>query len=135
MPNFRAIKKFTGAIKADPTCLKAYVCRAETFTKIHDVSYNRETVKFVSVYFSSYYMIKETSFTLFQIRNALLDFTRAIHLRPDVHHYYMYRVRQVSSSFPLYNHYWYCWYSIFFPLSVGTTCAEDGKSGTGSILA
>lgn len=29
----------------------------------------------------------------FQLRAALKDFTRAIHLRPDVHHYYMYRVR------------------------------------------
>lgn len=28
----------------------------------------------------------------FQLRAALKDFTRAIHLRPDVHHYYMYRV-------------------------------------------
>ena len=36
--DFRAIKKFSGAIKADPTYLKAYVCRAEAFTKIHDVS-------------------------------------------------------------------------------------------------
>lgn len=31
-------------------------------------------------------------FIKFQLRAALKDFTRAIHLRPDVHHYYMYRV-------------------------------------------
>lgn len=35
----------------------------------------------------------------FQLRAALKDFTRAIHLRPDVHHYYMYRV----NIFLLYN--------------------------------
>ncbi|KAL3878456.1 hypothetical protein ACJMK2_030805 [Sinanodonta woodiana] len=57
----RAIKKFTAAIKVDPTYVRAYVCRAEAFHKIHELS------------------------------QALKDFTRAIHLRPDVHHYYMYR--------------------------------------------
>ncbi|XP_012943224.1 uncharacterized protein LOC101857057 [Aplysia californica] len=57
----RAIKKFSSAIKVDPTYVRAYVCRAEAYHKIHEV------------------------------KNALKDFTRAIHLRPDVHHYYMYR--------------------------------------------
>lgn len=37
---FRAIKKFTNAIKADPTYVKAYLCRAEAHTKIHDVSFS-----------------------------------------------------------------------------------------------
>ena len=36
---FRAIKKFTAAIKADPTYVKAYVCRSDAYGKIHDVSY------------------------------------------------------------------------------------------------
>ena len=27
-----------------------------------------------------------------QLKLALKDFTRAIHLRPDIHHYYMFRV-------------------------------------------
>ncbi|KAH9523334.1 hypothetical protein Btru_066421, partial [Bulinus truncatus] len=57
----RAIKKFTSAIKVDPTYVRAYVCRAEAYHKIHE------------------------------LKNALKDFTRAIHLHPDVHHYYMYR--------------------------------------------
>ncbi|KAJ8298279.1 hypothetical protein KUTeg_024810, partial [Tegillarca granosa] len=57
----RAIKKFTAAIKVDPTYVRAYVCRGEAFHKVHD------------------------------LKQALKDFTRAIHLRPDVHHYYMYR--------------------------------------------
>ena len=34
----RAIKKFTSALKADPTYVKAYVCRAEAHTRVHDVS-------------------------------------------------------------------------------------------------
>ncbi|XP_056011741.1 uncharacterized protein LOC125682590 isoform X3 [Ostrea edulis] len=57
----RAIKKFTAGIKVDPTYVRAYVCRGEAYHKIHE------------------------------LRSALKDFTRAIHLRPDVHHYYMYR--------------------------------------------
>ncbi|CAL1530862.1 unnamed protein product [Lymnaea stagnalis] len=57
----RAIKKFTSAINVDPTYVRAYVCRAEAYHKIHE------------------------------LKNALKDFTKAIHLRPDVHHYYMYR--------------------------------------------
>ncbi|XP_013415730.1 uncharacterized protein LOC106177489 [Lingula anatina] len=56
-----AIRKFSAAIKVDPTYIRAYVCRAEAYHRIHDH------------------------------RNALLDFTRAIHLKPDTHHYYMYR--------------------------------------------
>ncbi|XP_076446152.1 uncharacterized protein LOC143283739 isoform X2 [Babylonia areolata] len=57
----RAIKKFTSAIKVDPTYVRAYVCRGEAYHKIHE------------------------------LKLALKDFTRAIHLRPDVHHYYMFR--------------------------------------------
>ncbi|KAL4230368.1 cytochrome c oxidase subunit 1 [Mactra antiquata] len=57
----RAIKRFTSAIKVDPTYVRAYVCRGEAYHKIHE------------------------------LRLALRDFTRAIHLKPDVHHYYMYR--------------------------------------------
>ncbi|XP_071127902.1 uncharacterized protein [Mytilus edulis] len=57
----RAIKKFTAAIKVDPTYVRAYVCRGEAYHKIHE------------------------------LKQALSDFTKAIHLRPDVHHYYMYR--------------------------------------------
>lgn len=58
----RAIKKLTAAIKADPTYIKAYVCRAEAYTRLN------------------------------QHKQALLDFTRAIHLHPDVHNFYLFRV-------------------------------------------
>ncbi|XP_059155839.1 uncharacterized protein LOC131940934 [Physella acuta] len=57
----RAIKKFTAAIKVDPTYVRAYVCRATAYHKIHEA------------------------------KNALKDFTRAIHLYPDVQQYYTYR--------------------------------------------
>ncbi|WAR00024.1 TTC6-like protein [Mya arenaria] len=57
----RAIKRFSSAIKVDPTYVRAYVCRGEAYHKIHE------------------------------LKLALRDFTRAIHLRPDVNHYYMYR--------------------------------------------
>ncbi|CAG2247704.1 Tetratricopeptide repeat protein 6 [Mytilus edulis] len=49
----RAIKKFTAAIKVDPTYVRAYVCRGEAYHKIHE------------------------------LKQALSDFTKAIHLRPD----------------------------------------------------
>ena len=35
---FRAIKKFTSAIKVDPTYVRAYVCRGEAYSQLHDVS-------------------------------------------------------------------------------------------------
>ncbi|XP_038063059.1 uncharacterized protein LOC119733763 isoform X2 [Patiria miniata] len=57
----KAIQKFTNAIKVNPVYVRALVCRGEAYHKIHD------------------------------LKNALLDFTRAIHLRPDQQHYYMYR--------------------------------------------
>uniref|UniRef100_A0A2C9LFL2 Uncharacterized protein n=1 Tax=Biomphalaria glabrata TaxID=6526 RepID=A0A2C9LFL2_BIOGL len=57
----RAIKTFTAALKVDPTYVRAYVCRAEAYYKIHEM------------------------------KNALKDFTKAIHLCPDVHYHYMYR--------------------------------------------
>lgn len=37
---FRAIKKFSAAIKVDPTYVRAYVCRGEAYHKIHEVSFN-----------------------------------------------------------------------------------------------
>ena len=36
---FRAIRKFTNAVKADPTYVKAYVCRSEAYVRTHDVSF------------------------------------------------------------------------------------------------
>ncbi|XP_078601975.1 uncharacterized protein LOC144876496 isoform X1 [Branchiostoma floridae x Branchiostoma japonicum] len=58
---FKAIGRFTQAIKTDPTYIRAYICRSEAYHKIH------------------------------KRKQALLDITRAIHLRPDVQHYYMRR--------------------------------------------
>ncbi|XP_041358343.1 uncharacterized protein LOC121375146 isoform X3 [Gigantopelta aegis] len=57
----RAIKRFGSAIKIAPTYVRAYVCRAEAYHKIHE------------------------------LKQALHDFTRVIHLRPDIPHFYMYR--------------------------------------------
>lgn len=37
---------------------------------------------------------------MLQIKNALLDITRAIHLRPDMQHLYMYRVRVLTGMLP-----------------------------------
>lgn len=51
---FRAVKRFSSAIHTNPTYLRAYLCRAEAFIKLG------ETEK------------------------ALIDVTKAIHLRPDV---------------------------------------------------
>ncbi|XP_067933193.1 uncharacterized protein [Watersipora subatra] len=64
----KAIRKFTSAIKCDPTFVRAYICRAEAYTKIHDH------------------------------KNALLDYTRAIHLRPEVPDYYMHRGMMLLKS-------------------------------------
>ena len=36
--SFRAIQKFTNAVKVDPTYVRAFVCRGEAYHKIHDVS-------------------------------------------------------------------------------------------------
>ncbi|XP_030069551.1 tetratricopeptide repeat protein 6 [Microcaecilia unicolor] len=53
---FKAIKKFTDAIKANPVYVRAYICRAQAYHKVHD------------------------------LKNALKDITRAIHLQPDGQH-------------------------------------------------
>ncbi|XP_071949677.1 uncharacterized protein [Antedon mediterranea] len=58
---YKALQKFTNAIKVDPTYVRALVCRAVAYQRIHE------------------------------LKHALLDYTKAIHLRPDQHHYYMYR--------------------------------------------
>ncbi|XP_007891557.2 uncharacterized protein LOC103178545 [Callorhinchus milii] len=58
---FEAIRRFTNAIKVDPTYARAYVCRAEAHHKIHD------------------------------LRNSLRDLTNAIHLQPDVQYFYLLR--------------------------------------------
>lgn len=97
---FRAIKKFTAGIKVDPTYVRAYVCRGEAYHKIHDVS-TEVMQQLCSNLLKNYDLCVWTLqlyfhmlffFIKFQLRAALKDFTRAIHLRPDVHHYYMYRV-------------------------------------------
>ncbi|XP_070553805.1 uncharacterized protein [Ptychodera flava] len=62
MENYpKAIACFTNAIKVDATYWRAMVCRAEAHHKLHD------------------------------LKNALLDYTRAIHLKPDLQHLYMHR--------------------------------------------
>jgi len=45
---YRAIKKFTAAIKADPTYERAYVCRAEAYTRTREVrDFSGQPPKFV----------------------------------------------------------------------------------------
>ncbi|MGH0182080.1 UNVERIFIED_CONTAM: hypothetical protein FKN15_017838 [Acipenser sinensis] len=59
--HYEAIRRFTSAIKIDPTCNRAYVCRAEAYNKVHD------------------------------LQRALKDVTQAIHLQPDTQHLYIMR--------------------------------------------
>lgn len=33
--HYEAIRRFTSAIKIDPTCNRAYVCRAEAYNKVY----------------------------------------------------------------------------------------------------
>ncbi|XP_069806650.1 tetratricopeptide repeat protein 6 [Dendropsophus ebraccatus] len=49
----QAVRHFTGAIKVDPLCIRAYLCRAQAYQQMKD------------------------------LHSALKDITRAIHLRPD----------------------------------------------------
>eukprot|EP00794_Sanderia_malayensis_P018055 gene18055-19864_t len=56
-----AIRRFNIAIKVDPTYVRAYICRAEASQKIKN------------------------------IRAAVIDYTRAIHIRPDITDYRMTR--------------------------------------------
>ena len=46
----RAIKKFTSAIKVDPTYVRAYVCRGEAYHKIHEVGWNVVPIVFLSLH-------------------------------------------------------------------------------------
>ncbi|XP_072135606.1 uncharacterized protein ttc6 [Mobula birostris] len=58
---YEAIRRFTDALKVEPTSTKAYVCRAEAHHKVHN------------------------------LRNALKDITCAIHLQPQTQKLYLLR--------------------------------------------
>lgn len=36
---FRAVRRYTAAIRVDPTYIRAYICRAEAYHKLHMVSF------------------------------------------------------------------------------------------------
>ncbi|XP_067848274.1 uncharacterized protein ttc6 [Heptranchias perlo] len=56
---YEAIRRFTNALKVVPTSMRAYVCRAETYHKIHN------------------------------LKSALKDITCAIHLQPQTQYLYL----------------------------------------------
>ncbi|XP_051871501.1 uncharacterized protein ttc6 [Pristis pectinata] len=58
---YEAIRRFTDALKVEPTSTKAYVCRAEAYHKVHN------------------------------LRSALKDITCAIHLQPQTQNLYLLR--------------------------------------------
>ncbi|XP_059505178.1 uncharacterized protein ttc6 isoform X2 [Stegostoma tigrinum] len=58
---YEAVRKFTNALKIEPTSARAYVCRANAHQKIHNVA------------------------------KALKDITCAIHLQPQTHYFYLLR--------------------------------------------
>ena len=122
----RAVRQFSAAISADPTFIKAYLCRAEAYTRLHSVSI--KPVPVLVLFLIRGFFVQRchhdngVSFLL-QKRLALLDITRAIHLRPDVHHYYMCRVNHFVTIER--NH------LIFTPDSASTTslfCRESSFS-------
>ncbi|KAL9955567.1 hypothetical protein ACROYT_G036906 [Oculina patagonica] len=57
----KAVRRYTAAIHVDPTYIRAYICRAEAYHKLH------------------------------MIQDAILDYTRVIHMRPDISDYHMAR--------------------------------------------
>ncbi|XP_048585429.1 uncharacterized protein LOC5512045 isoform X2 [Nematostella vectensis] len=57
----KAIRQYTSAIRVDPTYVRALICRAEAFQKMG------------------------------MLQEAILDYARAIHMRPDVSDYHMAR--------------------------------------------
>ncbi|XP_073784282.1 tetratricopeptide repeat protein 6 isoform X4 [Danio rerio] len=59
--HYEAIRRFNNALKADPTYVKAYVCRARAFYNVNNLS------------------------------KAVKDLTRAIHLKPDAYDLYIMR--------------------------------------------
>lgn len=151
---FRAIKKFTAGIKVDPTYVRAYVCRGEAYHKIHDVSTEvmqqmcSNLLKNYDLYVWTLQLYFHVIFFFikFQLRAALKDFTRAIHLRPDVHHYYMYRVNILWYTCVLSSDSNTVWIILIisFTLSTPTVCdslfftgpasAGARKSGDGRFL-
>ncbi|XP_072423984.1 uncharacterized protein ttc6 [Chiloscyllium punctatum] len=58
---YEAIRKFSNALKVEPTSTRAYVCRAKAYQKIHNLT------------------------------RALKDITCAIHLQPQIHYFYLLR--------------------------------------------
>ena len=93
---FRAIKRFSAAIRVDPTYLRGYVCRAEAYDKVGHVSILYESkCGLRGVYLTSTSRITcciKVRGIFPQLKEAIDDFTRVIHLRPDVADYRMSRV-------------------------------------------
>jgi len=79
----RAIKNFNNAIKSDPVYLRAYLCRAQAYRCIHDVTllYSIKITNLISMKF------------FFKLKRAYIDYTKAIHLDPLNTQVYIYRVR------------------------------------------
>ena len=98
------MRKFNAAIRVDPTYVRALVCRAEANQLLHSVSHIalihiRFIVSIETTYFCTAFMFSS------QTRESIVDYTRAIHLRPDVTEYRMARVRSLLSLFlPLMFH-------------------------------
>ncbi|XP_068717425.1 uncharacterized protein [Montipora capricornis] len=57
----KAVRRYTAAIRVDPTYIRAYLCRAEAYQKLN------------------------------MLQEAVLDYTRVIHMRPDIADYHMAR--------------------------------------------
>ncbi|XP_039597221.1 uncharacterized protein ttc6 [Polypterus senegalus] len=58
---YEAIRRFSDALKVEPTYTRAYICRAQAYHKVHD------------------------------LQRALKDLSHAIHLQPDLQHLYLMR--------------------------------------------
>lgn len=93
--------------------MRAYVCRGEAYHKIHDVNMISIFIK-SNVWKNCWKSCHDCTVCIFQLRAALKDFTRAIHLRPDVHHYYMYRVNTNQTQYiPRFAYKWLLHYTLW----------------------
>ena len=88
----RAIRCFSTAIFVDPTCIRAYLCRADAYQR--DAKVRSLWLIFeLSADHSDKHVCK-MKWSPLQFKLAVLDYARAIHMEPNNPVYYLCKVLQ-----------------------------------------
>ena len=85
----KAVQFFSSAIKIDPTCARAYLCRAEAYKAQRKVLSTKPVTFSIVLWRIVRYIL--------QYELAISDYTSVIHIEPNNPEYYLYKVRSCLS--------------------------------------